>query len=241
MAKPKKKSRSVSVSFKGVDASRRQTLPEDQYPVRVAEAEMDESSTGNDMLKVTYEVTEGEHEGAKLYDNFSFSKGALWKLAQMLIAAGYEDVEDEDLDLDLDELIDSELTVEVAHEKYEGKNRAKVIDYIPSEGEEEEPEPEPKKKSKGKAKEEVEEEEEEKPAKGKKKKSAEVEPVTVEAVNEMDEDELTELIENASLDVDLDDFPTLRKARTAVIDALEEKDLIAAEEEEEAPKKKKRK
>lgn len=241
MAKAKKKSRSISLSFKGVDTSRRETLEEGTYNVSVAEAEMDESAAGNDMLKVTFAV---EDSTAKLYENFPLSKTAMWKLGQFLIAAGYDDVEDEDLDLDLDELIDSELTVEVAHETYEGKKRAKIIDFIPSE-EEEEPEPEPKKGKKGKAKEEAEEEEEEEekaPKKGKgSKKKANPEPVSVEAVQEADEDELQEIVDGAGIEIDLDEFPTLRKARSAVIDALEEAGLIEEAEEEEKPKGKKKK
>jgi len=42
----------------------------------------------------------------------------------------------------------------------------------------------------------------------------------------MDEEELEALNEEHELEVDLDDFKTLRKKVRAVLDALEEKDLL---------------
>lgn len=112
------------------------------------------------------------------------------------------------------------------------------------EGEEEEEEtPEERKKrlrkerrEKRKAKDEDEdageEEEEEKPKKkGKKeepkaKKGKKAKKVSSDDVMEADEEELQELIDEHELDVDLDDYKTLRKKQAAVIDALEENDLL---------------
>lgn len=68
-----------------------------------------------------------------------------------------------------------------------------------------------------------EEEEEEKPkAKGKKK----LPKLSSDAVQEMDEDDLQETIDDYGLDVDLDDYKTLRKKAAAVVDALEAEDMI---------------
>ena len=47
-----------------------------------------------------------------------------------------------------------------------------------------------------------------------------------ESIKEMSQDELEELIDEHDLDVDLDDYKTLRKKRTAVIDAAEEAGLL---------------
>jgi hypothetical protein len=69
-----------------------------------------------------------------------------------------------------------------------------------------------------------EEEEEEKPKKGGKKEPKRT--ITSEAIAEMNEDELEELIEEHDLKVDLGEFRTLRKKRNAVIDAAEEAGVI---------------
>jgi uncharacterized protein DUF669 len=67
----------------------------------------------------------------------------------------------------------------------------------------------------------------EKPAKGK----AGIEPkLSSDEVQGMDEDELEGVVEKYELDVDLDDFKTLRKKASAVIDALEDGDFIEDDE-----------
>ena len=50
--------------------------------------------------------------------------------------------------------------------------------------------------------------------------------VTEEAIQEMNQDELEALVEEHDLEVGLDDFKTLRKKKTAVIDAAEEADIL---------------
>ena len=70
----------------------------------------------------------------------------------------------------------------------------------------------------------AEEEEEEKPSRKSRKKKKE--SLTSEAIGEMNEDELEDLVEEHELDVDLGDFRTLRKKRNAVIDAAEEAGVI---------------
>lgn len=64
------------------------------------------------------------------------------------------------------------------------------------------------------------------PRKGSKAKKGRVVKVTSDEVKEMDEEELTTLVEKHSLDVELDDYRTLTKKRAAVIGDLEEKDLL---------------
>lgn len=48
-----------------------------------------------------------------------------------------------------------------------------------------------------------------------------------DAIKSMSQDELEELVEEHELDVDLDDYKTLRKKRTAVLDAAEEAGILA--------------
>lgn len=76
----------------------------------------------------------------------------------------------------------------------------------------------------------LEEVEEEKPAKGKKaaagKKGKKAETWAEDAIQEMSEEELEEVIEKAEIEVDLDEHRTLRKKKNAVIDALKEADKL---------------
>jgi len=86
-----------------------------------------------------------------------------------------------------------------------------------------------KKPAKGKSKsddDDEDEDEDDKPAKGKKAKGKKPAKVDRDDVEEMDEDELQELIDAHDLDVDLDDYKKVAKKRDAVIEALEEEDLL---------------
>ena len=51
--------------------------------------------------------------------------------------------------------------------------------------------------------------------------------ISAEDINEMSEDELQELIDEHDLEVDLEDHKTLRKKKSAVVDAMEEAELLA--------------
>lgn len=71
------------------------------------------------------------------------------------------------------------------------------------------------------------EDEEEEPKKGKKgKKGKKKEQLERSKVEDMDQEELQELIDEHELGVDLDDYKTLRKMVKAVVEALEEADLL---------------
>lgn len=86
-----------------------------------------------------------------------------------------------------------------------------------------------KKPSKKSAKDDDEDEDDEPKKKGKgKKKPKKLDRSDVE---DMDEDELQELIDEHDLDVDLDDFKKLPKKVAAVLEALEEEDLVDEEDD----------
>lgn len=84
------------------------------------------------------------------------------------------------------------------------------------------------KKGKGKkSKDDDEDEDDKKSSKGKKAgKGKKAKKYDKDEVEDMDEDELEELIEESGIDVDLDDYKKLPKKVAAVIDALEEADLL---------------
>ena len=154
--------RRKKLDFTGIEAYVK--CAEGQHIVKLVEIEETESQAGNDMLNATFQVVKGASTGAKLYDNFVLTEKALWKLQSFLVAVGMK--ADGKVVLDLDKLIGKTCIVEVAHEEYDGKTRARIQEFIKLSAkadedeededlededlEEEEEEPAPKKKKKAK-------------------------------------------------------------------------------------------
>lgn len=120
-------SSSVNVDLSGVEASRK-AIPEGTYGVVVNEAKTANSREGNPMIAFEFEVTEGAHKGAKLYENCSLQPQALFKLKSVLLALGM-DIPNKAFDLNLRDLVGLTCEVEVGHEVYEGKKRARILQY----------------------------------------------------------------------------------------------------------------
>lgn len=152
----------MKLDFSGVEAYVK--CAEGQHVVKLVEIEETESQAGNDMLNATFKVVKGASTGATLYDNFVLTEKALWKLQSFLLAIGMK--ADGKVVLDLDKLIGKTCIVEVAHEEYEGKTRARIQEFIKlaakteepddediedDDDEDEEEEPTPKKKTKSKS------------------------------------------------------------------------------------------
>lgn len=131
---------SVNIDLSGVEVSRK-AIPEGHYSIVVNSAELTKSKNDNPTIKFEFEVEEGSHKGAKLYENCSLQPQALFKLKSVLMALGI-DVPDKAFDLDLKELIGLSCEVEVGHETYEGKKRARILEYINPEDSDEEDEEE---------------------------------------------------------------------------------------------------
>ena len=155
--------RRKKLDFTGIEAYVK--CAEGQHVVKLIEIEETESQAGNDMLNATFQVVKGTSTGAKLFDNFVLTEKALWKLQSFLVAVGMK--ADGKIVLDLDKLIGKQCIVEVAHEEYEGKTRARIQEFLKLSAkaanadedeedddleedfeEEEEEEPTPKKKAK---------------------------------------------------------------------------------------------
>lgn len=143
-------------------------------------------------LAWTFLITEGKFEDAPLYINTSLSENSLWNLKALLEALGV-DIPEEAMDLDLSEMVDLEMMVTVEHETYQSKKQARIVDFWASdEGD------------------------------GKKKKGKGGDKPDEDEVNEMDEDDLAKIVKKFKLDIDLDDFPKIKKARVAVLEALDD-------------------
>lgn len=118
--------RKKKLDFSGIEAYVK--CAEGQHVVKLIEIEETESQAGNDMLNATFQVVKGTSTGAKLYDNFVLTEKALWKLQSFLVAVGMK--ADGKVVLDLDKLIGKTCIVEVAHEEYDGKTRARIQEFI---------------------------------------------------------------------------------------------------------------
>lgn len=229
MAKSKKKkSNTVKANFKDVKVFK--TPPEGDYVLKVIEAELGESSNNNNaVISLECEVAQGKYEGSKVWHTLVFSEKALWKTREALEAMG-QDVPDGEMEIDPSDLVDCEFGATLFHDTYEGTKRAKIAEFLAAdevsedEGDEEE--------------EEDNEEEEEDTKKSSKKKSKskkkdEDEEEDDVDVNSLDEDELQELIDDKGLDVDLDDYSSIKKKRKAVAEALEGGDNEEEDEDSE--------
>lgn len=115
-------SKKVRVDFTGVESFNRAS--EGQHVAKIATADMRESQGGNDMISVAFEVTKGQDKGARVFENYSLAENALWKLKGMLQAIGMKC--EGKVQLDLDKLVGKVCIIEVSHEEYEGKTRARI-------------------------------------------------------------------------------------------------------------------
>ena len=130
MAKSSRKGRndSVNVDLSGVESSRK-TIPEGTYTLIVNAANQKNSSNNNPMIVFEFEVADGPYKGVPLYENCSLQPQALFKLKSVLEALGFE-IPNKAFDLNLRDLIGLTCEVEVGHEVYEGKKRARILEYL---------------------------------------------------------------------------------------------------------------
>ena len=130
MAKSSRKGRndSVNVDLSGVESSRK-TIPEGTYTLTVNAANQKNSSNNNPMIAFEFEVADGPYKGVPLYENCSLQPQALFKLKSVLEALGFE-IPNKAFDLNLRDLIGLTCEVEVGHEVYEGKKRARILEYL---------------------------------------------------------------------------------------------------------------
>lgn len=226
MAKAAKKKVISISSLADVETNFR--FPEGTYEAKVVGCEPGESKrSDDDLINWKFEITEGPYAGKSINHKTSLGEKSLWKLKQLLEALNY-DIPEDDFDLDPDEVMDSELALQIADRRYENDKGTTVTvsditGYGPAGA-----------ASGGDEKEEEEEGPEEKPAKSKRaekraaakasaaKKGKKAEPETVataDEVNGMDQEELEALVEEHDIDVDLSAFKTLSKKRAAVIKA----------------------
>lgn len=119
--------RKVKVNMTGVESYTR--CPEGEWLARLKKIEIGEvQGSGDDALKAQFEVIKGSAKGNTVFETFSLSERALWKLKSFLDAIGMKS--DGKLNLDLDKLEGKICIIDVNHEDYNGSKRAKISAYI---------------------------------------------------------------------------------------------------------------
>ena len=134
----KKSKKGIKLNFDGVETGYK-AVPEGTYEVRVKEVEAGTSQANAPKLDFKFEIISGKNKGSLLFYTCSLQPQALFKLKVVLEALGYE-IPEGNFNLDIDELIDLECSVEVAHETYEGKKRARIVEFITSDDDSEDEE-----------------------------------------------------------------------------------------------------
>lgn len=184
------KSRKKKLDFTGVESFNKPA--EGTHKAKITKIEETTSQGGNDMFKVTFEVTAGPSKGCKVIENYPLIDTALWKLKSLLQAIGMK--ADGRVQIDLDKMEGKTLEIEVYYEDYNGQDRAKISETrkVGSSGKALEEEPEEEEDfddDEDEDDEDDEEEPEEKPAKKPAKKSSKKPAKKKEEPEEDDDDD----------------------------------------------------
>ena len=104
----------------------REPLEEGVYNLTIAKVEETNSSTGNPMLKVEYDVN-GVEGNRKLWDNYVLIDKCMWKLKELFDALGIDT--SEIVEMDVTGLVGMQVNAKVIQETYNGDivNRVKKI------------------------------------------------------------------------------------------------------------------
>ena len=114
----------LNLDFSSVPS--REPLEEGVYHLQIAKVEETNSSTGNPMLKVEYDVL-GVEGNRKLWDNYVLIDKCLWKVKELFDALGIDT--SALVEMDVNELVGLEVQAKVIQETYNGDimNRVKRI------------------------------------------------------------------------------------------------------------------
>ena len=114
----------LNLDFSSVPS--REPLEEGIYNLTIAKVEEANSSTGNPMLKIEYDVN-GVEGNRKLWDNYVLIDKCMWKLKELFDALGIDT--SEIVEMDVTELVGMQVNAKVIQETYNGDivNRVKKI------------------------------------------------------------------------------------------------------------------
>lgn len=173
--------RKMKLDMTGVESYTR--CPEGEWLAKLTKIEEGTvQGSGDDCLKARFEVIKGSAKGSNVFETFSLSEKALWKLKSFLEAIGMK--ANGRISLDLDKLEGKICVIDVIHEEYNGTKRAKISAYIKPEDDDDEDSDEDEDDE-----EEEEDEAPRKPAKTAKKPVKKAAPVEDDDEDEEEEDD----------------------------------------------------
>lgn len=114
----------LNLDFSSVPS--REPLEEGIYHLQIAKVEETESSNGNPMLKIEYDVV-GVDGGRKLWDNYVLIPKSMWKVKELFDAMSIDT--SELVEMDVVELVGGEVQGKIIQETYNGDivNRIRKI------------------------------------------------------------------------------------------------------------------
>ena len=122
------KAKKISINFENTETQA--ALEEGDYVLEVDEVEQKTSdNSGNDYLAITFKVAEGPFKGKKVYHNCSLQPQALFNLRGLLEALGFS-VESAIFELDPADMIGEKCGASLAHETYQGKTKARPVEFF---------------------------------------------------------------------------------------------------------------
>lgn len=205
----------------------RKLIAEGEYLLEFVEVKQEEGDKAPYFAWKFKVIDDKKFEDAPVYYNTSLHENSLWNLKALLEALG-ADIPEEAEDIDPSTFDGMQMMGMIEHDTYEGKKKAKLVDFWAAE--EEEPERDRRGKDKDRGGKSGKDRGGKDDRGGRRSgKNKEPDTYTATQINDMDQDELADVIKEAKLDVDLDKFRTLRKMQNAVVDALEREKLLEDE------------
>jgi hypothetical protein len=107
-------------------------VPEGWHKVRIADFQVRKSQAGNLNILWEFRILDGGYEGFPVWDNTSLKQSAIWKLLSLGTAVNYAFVKGIPLSSQLKGVLDRELAIEITHEEWQGRPRARVNRYAAS-------------------------------------------------------------------------------------------------------------
>ena len=119
--------RKMKLDMTGVESYTR--CPEGEWLAKLTKIEEGTvQGSGDDCLKARFEVIKGSAKGSTVFETFSLTEKALWKLKSFLEAIGMK--ANGRISLDLDKLEGKICVIDVIHDEYNGTKRAKISSYV---------------------------------------------------------------------------------------------------------------
>jgi hypothetical protein len=106
------------------------TLPEGIYDFVVADANDKRSTNGNDMIELQLIIKGENSQEVRIFDNLVFTPKAFWKIDMFRLCTGDKLVKGQSCDFDATDCLDRTGKCFVIVDKYEGRERNKVGEYL---------------------------------------------------------------------------------------------------------------